>query len=174
MPENLQPYEIDFCQAFQTENKAERKKALQNVTVGLVKSVSEKMKGFSRKETIQYYTAIMEKAWQQVTDADTPEVKSETYEQVMDWTMLDKEWEGRTQNTFDRQPVFLPTWWWRFDPVMGAPKPQAVVACCPSRPCPPRVGHRAGHLPCPSFPALILLRQWCRVWKTSHPMSLAT
>lgn len=122
LPENLQPYEIDFCQAFQTENKAERKKALQNVTVGLVKSVSEKMKGFSRKETIQYYTAIMEKAWQQVTDADTPEVKSETYEEVMDWTMLDKEWEGRTQNTFGRQPVFLPTWWWRFDPGMRGPQ----------------------------------------------------
>lgn len=119
MPENLHPYEIDFCKAFETENKAERKTALQNVSVGLVKSVSEKMKGFSRKESIEYYTAIMEKAWQQVTAADTPEVKSETYEQVMDWTMLDKQWEGRTQQTFGPQPIFVPTWWWRFDPGMG-------------------------------------------------------
>ncbi len=119
LPDTLQPYEVDFCKAFETENKAERRTALQNVTVGLVKSVSEKMKGFSRRETIDYYKAIMEKAWQQVEAADTPEVKSETYEQVMDWTMLDKSWQGRTTQTFGPQPVFVPTWWWRFDPGMG-------------------------------------------------------
>jgi len=118
LPTNLQPYEIDFCKAFQTENAAERRGDLQTVTVGLVKSVSEKMKGFSRKETVDYYTAIMEKVWQQVTTADTPEVKSSTYEQVMDWTMLDREWTGRTQQTFGPQPIFVPTWWWRFDPAM--------------------------------------------------------
>lgn len=119
LPDTLQPYEIDFCKAFETENKAERRTALQNVTVGLVKSVSEKMKGFSRRETIDYYKAIMDKAWQQVESADTPEVKSQTYEEVMDWTMLDKEWQGRTTQTFGPQPIFVPTWWWRFDPGMG-------------------------------------------------------
>ncbi len=118
LPETLQPYEVDFAKAFETEESAARRRDLQNVTVGLVKSISEKMKGFSRKETIDYYTAIMEKAWAQVTAADTPEVKSETYEQVMDWTMLDKEWSGRTQQTFGPQPVIVPTWWWRFDPAM--------------------------------------------------------
>ncbi|MHB0966640.1 MAG: hypothetical protein ACYC36_09330 [Bellilinea sp.] len=118
LPENLQPHEVDFCKAFETEDKAARRRELQSVTVGLVKSISEKMKGFSRKETIAYYTAIMEKAWAQVTAADTPEVKSETYEQVMEWTMLDKEWSGRTQQSFGPQPVFVPTWWWRFDPAM--------------------------------------------------------
>ena len=117
-PANLQPYEIDFLNAFSTLDKAAQRRELQSVTVGLVKSVSEKMKGFSRKESIDYYTAIMEKAWAQVTAADTPEVKSETYEQVMDWTMLDKEWDSRTQQSFGPQPIFVPTWWWRFDPGM--------------------------------------------------------
>lgn len=117
-PDNLQPYEIDFLRAFSTPDKAGQRRELQTVTVGLVKSVSEKMKGFSRKESIEYYTAIMEKAWAQVTAAGTPEVKSETYEQVMDWTMLDKDWSGRTQQSFGPQPVIVPTWWWRFDPGM--------------------------------------------------------
>jgi len=119
LPETLRPYEIDFCEAFATENKAERRTKLQNVTVGLVKSVSEKMKGFSRKETIDYYKAIMEKAWQQVEAADTPEVQSKTYEEVMDWTMLDREWQGRTTQTFGPRPVYVPIWWWRFDPGMS-------------------------------------------------------
>ena len=40
-----------------------RRKLLQDMTVALVRSVSDKMKGFSRKETMEYYKAIMEKAW---------------------------------------------------------------------------------------------------------------
>jgi len=119
LPETLQPYEIDFCQAFKTEGKAQQRRDLQTVVIGLVKSVSEKMKGFSRKESVTYYTAIMEKAWEQVQAAGTPEVKSEMYEQVMDWTMLDRQWEDRTTQSFGPQPIFVPTWWWRFDPGMS-------------------------------------------------------
>jgi len=58
--------------------------------VNLIKSVTEKMKGFSRKETIAYYQDIVNKAWVQVQQAATPEVKAQVYEEVMDWTMLDK------------------------------------------------------------------------------------
>ncbi|MEW6650976.1 MAG: hypothetical protein AB1453_12410, partial [Chloroflexota bacterium] len=77
------------------------------------------MKGFSRKESIEYYRGIMEKAWQQVTAANTPEIKSDVYEQVMDWTLLDQRWEGRTREVFETAgPVRVPTWWWRFDPVI--------------------------------------------------------
>ena len=39
--------------------------------VGLVKSVSQKMKGFSHKETA-YYEDIMRRAWEQVETAETP------------------------------------------------------------------------------------------------------
>ena len=45
------------------------------MTVKLVRAVSEKMKGFSRKETIEYYRRIMETAWEQVQKANTPEVQ---------------------------------------------------------------------------------------------------
>ena len=118
LPEGLQPYEVLFLSAFNKTTDRERKDKLQDMTILLVKSVQEKMKGFSRKETIDYYQAIMEKAWQQINSADTPEVKSETYEQVMDWTMLDRKWDDRTRDTFGSGPVFVPTWWWRYDPVI--------------------------------------------------------
>ncbi len=117
LPADLQPYEITFLQAFEKEAR-ERRIELQNMIVSLVKSVSEKMKGFSRKETIAYYESIMNQAWQQVVSADTPEVKSEKYEEVMDWTMLDRNWDGRTREVFGPQPIFVPTWWWRYDPVI--------------------------------------------------------
>ena len=72
------------------------------MTVKLVKSVSEKMKGFSRKETIDYYKSIMEKAWAQVEAADTPEVKSQKFDEALEWTMLDKDYDDRTRRVFTR------------------------------------------------------------------------
>jgi hypothetical protein len=83
--------------------------------VSSVREVSEKMKGFSRRETVDYYKSIMEKAWQQVEQADTPEVKSQLMDENLEWTMLDRNYENRTRNTFTG-PVFVPMWWGHYDP----------------------------------------------------------
>lgn len=120
LPDSLLPYEQDFLSAYATENTNERRKLLQDTIVSIVKNVGEKMKGFSKKETIEYYQSIMERAWQQVKAADTPVINSSAYEEVMEWTMLDKDWDKRTKETFSGQTVFLPNWWWRFDP--GTPQ----------------------------------------------------
>jgi hypothetical protein len=34
----------------------------------------------------------------------------------MEWTMLDKDYDDRTRRVFTGGPVFIPTWWGRFDP----------------------------------------------------------
>lgn len=88
------------------------------MTINLVNTVSKKMKGFSRKESIAFYKDIMEKAWNQVETAQTPEVKSEKFDENIDWTMLDKNFDDRTRDTFGSGPVFIPTWWWRYDPMV--------------------------------------------------------
>jgi hypothetical protein len=118
IPESLQPYEKEFLQAFK-ESGSTRQKELQAMFVALVRTVSEKMKGFSRRETIDYYRDITKRAWEQVEAADTPEVKSQKYEEVIEWTMLDREYGDRTRDIFRHQPVFIPTWWGRFDPGFG-------------------------------------------------------
>ena len=94
-------------------------KQLQDLMTNLVKSVAAKMKGFSRKESIAYYKNITERAWGQVEAANTPEVKSEKYDEVMEWTMLDKKYEDRTRDVFSGGPIFVPIWWGRFDPSFG-------------------------------------------------------
>ena len=114
LPEGLFDYEKEFLQAFAAP-AAGRKKALQETMVNLVKSLSAKMKGFSRNETVAYYKDIMERAWAQVEAAQTPEVKSETFDKYMEWTMLDKDYDDRTRRVFTG-PVFVPTWWGRYDP----------------------------------------------------------
>jgi hypothetical protein len=115
-PENLHTYEKEFLTAFQSDVKS-RRRALQEVMINLVKSVSEKMRGFSRRETSDYYKSIMTRAWEQVEAAKTPEVKSQKYDEVMEWTMLDRDFSDRTRDVFRTQPVFVPIWWGRYDPV---------------------------------------------------------
>ncbi len=116
LPEDLRQYETDFLKAFEKEKASEQRKLLQTMMVNLVKEVSEKMKGFSRKETIAYYESIMKEAWKQVEAAATPEVKVEKYDEVMDWTMLDRDYQDRTRDVFSSGPVFIPHWWGRYDP----------------------------------------------------------
>jgi hypothetical protein len=118
LPSELQTYENDFLTAFE-KTGSDRRKGLKDMVVNLVKSVSEKMKGFSLQETLTYYRDITKRAWEQVEAADTPEVKSQKYEEVMEWTMLDKNYGDRTQEVFRNMPVFIPTWWGRYDPGYG-------------------------------------------------------
>ena len=120
LPEGLYPYEIDFLKAMAKTNLSDQKEGLQDMMINLVKIVSEKMKGFSRKETIDFYKDIITKAWAMVDAADTPEVKSQKFDEVMDWTMADRDYENRTQDVFRNQPVFLPRWWGGYDPSFGS------------------------------------------------------
>ncbi|HNN14854.1 MAG TPA: hypothetical protein PKL78_14935 [Anaerolineales bacterium] len=112
---DLHDYEKNFLRAFLQPSGRERQGELQSMMVALVRTVSEKMKGFSRKETVDYYRSITEKAWAMVEAADTPEVKSQKYEEALEWTMLDKDYDDRTRRVF-RGPVIVPSWWGHYDP----------------------------------------------------------
>jgi hypothetical protein len=125
-PSGLNTYETSFLNAFEETKPKERKKALTEMMIDLVQSVTKKMKGFSLKETEAYYKSISEKAWQQVEQAATPEVKMAAYDEALDWTMLDKDYDDRTRRVFRDDPVILPRWWGHYNPTYsggGAPKP---------------------------------------------------
>jgi len=113
-PADLLDYEKDFLAAFQKPIK-EQRAALQATITDLVKNVANKMKGFSRQETVAYYKDIMERAWKQVEGAQTPEIKMSTYDKYMEWTMLDRDYDDRTRRVFTG-PVMAPHWWPRYDP----------------------------------------------------------
>jgi hypothetical protein len=153
IPEGLQPYETDFLKAFQIANEREKQRALADLMVQLIKSVSEKMKGFSRSETLAYYEDIIKRAWAQVQTAETPEVKSQKFDEVMDWTMLDRDFNRRTQDVFGGGPVFVPMWWGRYDPGFGR------TAAAPSTAAPASFGGGGKvsmpHLPGSDFAASI-------------------
>ena len=119
LPEDMRPYEVDFLNAFRHPKGRERQRALEDTMVSLVKSVAQKMKGFSRRETVEYYRDIQRRAWAEVEAAETPEVKSAKFDEVMEWTMLDRDYDRRTRDVFQSGPVFVPVWWGRYDPTFG-------------------------------------------------------
>ncbi len=139
LPADMHDYETDFLAAFKDDNLANRRKALQEMTVKLVNGVSDKMKGFSRKETVAYYQDIMERAWQQIEAAGTPEVKSQMYDESLEWTMLDKNYDERTRRVFTG-PIFVPMWWGHYDPGY---RPTATSSAGPSVSMPSSGGGRA-------------------------------
>jgi len=118
LPQDLRPYEVDFLNAFQEDNDAKRRAALQDLMIKLVQSVTSKMKGFSLKETVDYYKKIIDRAWQYIQEADTPEVEMKNLDEAMDWTMADSDYEERSRRVFTG-PVFVPIWWGRYDPSFG-------------------------------------------------------
>jgi hypothetical protein len=152
LPEGLYEYEKQFLGAFRPDaNLKQRRVDLQDMTIKLVKAVSEKMKGFSRKETVDYYKGIMERAWAQIAAADTPEVQSQRLDDAMEWTMLDKEYDDRARRTFTG-PIFVPMWWGRYDPgysrPIGTSSPVSVGGSVPSS--------RPGGLPGATFAASVV------------------
>lgn len=149
LPEGLRSYELDFLEAFKENNAKTRRKMLQDLMIKLVREVSQKMKGFSRKETLAYYKTIMEEAWKQVESAETPEVKMEKYDKYMDWTMLDRDFDERTDRTFRTGPVYIPMWWGRYDPTF---RPAAASAGSGGKTAPSSSSGSGGGFSIPSLP----------------------
>jgi hypothetical protein len=149
--DQLNPYEVDFLNAFSQPTKPAQRKALQEMTVKQLNSLTEKMKGFSRKETAAYYKQIMEQAWKQVTAAGTPDVKAQALNDGLEWTMLDDEFPDRSRNSWGTGPVYVPYWWGRYDPGFGghtASPPSAGSMQMPSVSMP--------HLPGADFAASVV------------------
>lgn len=150
LPEGLNQYETDFINAMMEPKKASQRKLLQTMMVDLVKSVSQKMKGFSRKETLAYYQGIVTRAWSQVEASQTPEVKSAKFDEVMEWTMLDRDYDDRTRRVFRTEPVYVPVWWPRYDPSFGRPSGTSTVSTRPISA--PTGGGGGGGLSMPNLP----------------------
>lgn len=106
------PYEKSFLETLDKYGLPDEKK-LREVAVKLIKEVNDKLKGFSRKDTAAYYRGIIAKAWKQVQDAQTPELKSQPLEDQFDWLMMDGDYKNRMTRHYGAGDVFLPHWWGR-------------------------------------------------------------
>ena len=143
LPKELRPYEKSFLEAV-NKNKTLSEPKLRTMMVELVKSVNNKMKGFSRKESAAYYRDIVRRAWGQVESAGTNELKSKFFDEGLEWTMLDDEFDNRVGRTFRTGPVFLPPWYiyyrpWAPAPIRSGARTTGTRVPSPARPSTGRV-----------------------------------
>jgi len=110
----LRYYEIDFLNAIKDEGTLDEQK-LARIVMSLRDTVEEKMRGYCRRDTIDYYRKIGDKAWEQVEQAGTPELASKAYDEQLLWLLLDPNYQSRTQTAF-RNRAFKPSpfwlWYW--------------------------------------------------------------
>ena len=110
----LRYYEIDFLSSLKANGTLDEEK-LAHTIMFLRDTVEQKLQGYSRKDTVDYYQKIVTQAWTQVEQAGTVELASNAYDEQLLWLMLDPNQRSRTETVFkDRvfQPNPLWFWWW--------------------------------------------------------------
>jgi hypothetical protein len=108
----LQYFEIDFLKAIKEDGTLDEEKLAQTV-VSLRDTVEEKMRGYCRRDTIDYYRKIVGKAWEQVEQAGTRELASKAYDEHLLWLFLDPNYKSRTEAAFRDRPFEpSPFWLW--------------------------------------------------------------
>jgi len=135
----LRYYEIDFLKAI-GEDGALNEEKLAETVMSLRDNTEEKMRGYCRRDTIDYYKSIVTKAWTQVEQAGTPELASNAYDEQLLWLLLDPNVKDHTQTAFQNrafEPNPLWLWYWygytHYDP-NPIIKPSTTIPTLPTKP----------------------------------------
>ena len=108
----LRYYEIDFLNAVREDGTLDEEK-LAHTVMFLRDTMEQKLRGHSRRDTVNYYGKIVKKAWLQVEQAGTAELSSKAYDEQLLWLLLDPNYRSRTETTFhDRSFQPSPFWFW--------------------------------------------------------------
>jgi hypothetical protein len=135
----LRHYEIDFLKAI-GEDGALNEEKLAETVMSLRDNTEEKMRGYCRRDTIDYYRNIVTKAWTQVEQAGTPELASNAYDEQLLWLLLDPNVKDHTQTAFQNrafEPNPLWLWYWygythyNPNPII---KPSTTIPTLPTKP----------------------------------------
>jgi len=112
-PSSLRYYEIDFVKAVESDGTLDEER-LARTYVSLRDNVDRKLRGYSRIDTINYYQSIVDKAWNQVTQASTPELKGDALESSLEWLLMDNKYDEKFRTAFPPNIIIVPrpTWWW--------------------------------------------------------------
>ena len=111
---HLRYYEIDFLEALKEDGTLDEEK-LAHTVMYLRDTVEEKLRGYCRRDTVNYYRTVATKAWAQVEQAGTPELASKTYDEQLLWLFLDPDVGARTETAFrgrEFEPSPLWLWYW--------------------------------------------------------------
>ncbi len=109
----LRYYERSFLRCIEEDGSLNEDCLIKVIDV-LDKGVANKMRGYSRKETIEYYKNIVSRAWNEVQNANTPLLKIQKAQENMDWLLLDPDYHSKFRIVLnDPTPIdiqYIPVW----------------------------------------------------------------
>ena len=131
-------YEIDYLSAIKSDGALDER-ALALTYQGLVNTVNQKLRGYSRDDTVNYYKSIVDKAWMQVTQAGTPELKGDALDKNLDWLLADEKFDARFTTAFPPNIIIVPSpaWWWYWGgphSPSGKPSTSGMPPSAPAKP----------------------------------------
>ena len=132
-------YELDYLKAIEPDESLDEMMLAQTY-LGLRDTVDRKLRGYSREDSVNYYKSIVDKAWTQVTQAGTPELKGDAVDQNIEWLLADEKFDERFKSTFPPGMIILPRpgWWWYWGGPYLPPRQAGVPPAIPteSKPIP--------------------------------------
>ncbi|MEM3013576.1 MAG: hypothetical protein QXI71_02975 [Candidatus Bathyarchaeia archaeon] len=138
---NLRYYEIDFLDSLQQDGSLNEMK-LARTYLELRETVDHKIRGYSRNDTINYYKSVVNKAWNQVTQAGTPELRGDVIDQNLEWLLADEMFDEKIRYAFPPNIIITPRpgWWWYwhgpYPPAGPVPTGTEGSTRAPSQPAP--------------------------------------
>jgi hypothetical protein len=131
-PPDLRYYEIEYLDALQPDGSLDEMK-LARTFLDLRDNVDQKMRGYSRNDTVNYYKSVVNKAWDQVTQAGAPELKGDALDQNIEWLLADDGFDNKFKDAFPPNIVIVPSpgWWWYWYGPHSPSGPVAVPAGIP-------------------------------------------
>jgi len=95
----LRYYEKSFIKCI-SANGTLNETCLVNVIKVLANGVRNLIRGYSRLQTVAYYKDIVERAWKEVIEAQTPEIKLEKFNDRLEWLLVDQNFENKVRDYF--------------------------------------------------------------------------
>ncbi len=125
--DKLWDYELRLVDAIKADGTLGEKE-LKSMFVQMIKDLNNRMKGFSLKETREYYQSIVRQAWEMVRSAGSDAAGLKTVEEQLQWMLMDNDFDDKVQKL---PPIVLasPSWFpaggWMDDSEPG--RPPAVI-----------------------------------------------
>ncbi|MBS7614490.1 hypothetical protein KEJ18_01980 [Candidatus Bathyarchaeota archaeon] len=140
-PSNLRYYEIDFLDSLHPDGSLDEIKLAQTY-LELRDTVNHKIRGYSRIDTVNYYKSVVNKAWIQVTQAGTPELRGDVLDQNLEWLLAGEMFNEKIRDAFPPNIIIVPRpgWWWYwhgpYPPTVPVSTGTKVSTRAPSQPTP--------------------------------------
>ncbi len=106
-------YEIDYSRSIKLDGDLDEV-GLARTYLELRDTVDMKLRGYSRSDTVNYYQSVVNKAWDQVMQAGTPELKGDAVDQNIEWLLADDRFDEKFRVAFPPDVIIYPYpgWWW--------------------------------------------------------------